>query len=183
MHENNKTLTLKEFVSNERYNKCESIVFNWLVYGDNDLVYYDNRTLLERFTKPDYKRPANIFIKSIVKGNLNITVFMPGSSNHVPNKQLYICDSKGDKFKFNPYTLKPPQFDYAYLIHFSTKTAEEFVEKTKRGFPGNLKLNIEGRLNLFFRYNKFTEEKFKLFEKMFNKTLKRSDYQNIYGQL
>ena len=48
-----------------------SIIFSWLIYNDNDLVYYDNRTLLERFTRPSFEDPANIFVKSIFRGNLD----------------------------------------------------------------------------------------------------------------
>ena len=46
------------------------------MYTDNDLIYYDNRTLLERFTTPIYNDHANIFVKSIVRGDLNKTIFI-----------------------------------------------------------------------------------------------------------
>ena len=42
-----------------QYSKCESIEINWVLYGDNDLVYYDNKPSIERFTKPNYKEWAN----------------------------------------------------------------------------------------------------------------------------
>jgi hypothetical protein len=69
--EEGKNLTLKEFLPNKIFDKCEAIIFNWVLYNDNDLVYYDNRTLLERFTKPSFEDPANIFVKYIFRGNLD----------------------------------------------------------------------------------------------------------------
>ena len=37
MHfENNKSLVLNEFVPNPIFNNCEAILFNWLIYSDND---------------------------------------------------------------------------------------------------------------------------------------------------
>ena len=51
MHfEEGKNISVQEFLSNEIYSKCESIEINWVLYDDNDLVYYDNRPSLERFT-------------------------------------------------------------------------------------------------------------------------------------
>ena len=49
-----KNLTIKEYLSSDIFDNCEGIEINWLMHGDNDLVYYDNRSSIERFTKPDY---------------------------------------------------------------------------------------------------------------------------------
>ena len=71
----NEKLNLKQFLPNQIFSKCESILFNWLIYTDNELIYYDNRTLVERFTTPNYADRDNKFVKSIVRGNLNKIVF------------------------------------------------------------------------------------------------------------
>ena len=65
----NVSLTLQEFLPNKMFDKCEAILFNWLIYTDNDLIYYDNRTLLERFPVPNYNVLDNIVVKSIIRGN------------------------------------------------------------------------------------------------------------------
>ena len=70
-----KKIKLKEYLSNPIFDKCEAIVVNWLLYDDNDLVYYDNRSTLERFPNPLYNDSRNGYVKSIVRGNLNKTVF------------------------------------------------------------------------------------------------------------
>ena len=107
--EDKKSLTLKAFLENKIFDKCESILFNNLMYTDNNLVHYDNRPLNVRFTEPNFKLPANTLIKSIVRGNLNKTIFVVGWSNHRPVEGVEVCDSKGGKItKYDPYFLKPP---------------------------------------------------------------------------
>ena len=169
--ENNKSLILQDFLTNKTFDKCEAVLFNWLIYTDNDLLYYDNRTLLERFTSPKYDSKANTYVKSIVRGGLNKTIFYPKKSSHVPDSKVIICDSKGRILtKYNVFGVSPPVFDYGVLKHFTTKTAEEYVNKTKRGVNGNVVLKPEDRIMVFFSHNKFTEEKLKIFEKGFNKS-------------
>ena len=65
--------------------------------------------------------------------------------------------------------LNPPLFKYAYLMHFNTRTAEEFVQKIKRRYPPNKFLQLNDKIKTFFTINKFTEEKLQFFEKSFNK--------------
>ena len=171
----NEKLNLKQFLSNPIFSKCESILFNWLIYTDNELIFYDNRTLVERFTTPNMVNRDNKIVKSIVRGNLNKIIFQCNASNHVPHKNLSICDSKGnliDQKRYNPFFVNPPVFDYGYLKHFTTKTAEEYCIKIKRGRTRGFKYDINERVNLFFYHNKFSEEKLKVFENMFNKTFK-----------
>jgi len=170
----NETLNLKQFLSNQIFSNCESILFNWLIYTDNELIFYDNRTLLERFTTPNYKNRDNVHVKSIVRGNLDKIIFHFNTSNHVPSRNLSICDSKGNLRKiYNPFAISPPIFDYGYLKHFTTKTAEEYCTKMKRGRPRGRKYDLNERVKLFFYHNKFSEEKLKVFENTFNMSFKR----------
>ena len=173
----NEPLSLNQFLSNKIFSNCESILFNWLIYTDNDLIFYDNRTLLERFTTPNYFNGDNRIVKSIVRGNLDKIVFYEQSSNHVPSKNLSICDSKGNLInpkKYNPFSISPPIFDYGYLKHFTTKTAEEYCIKMKRGRTRGFKYDLKERVRLFFRHNKFSDAKLKVFENTFNMTFKVS---------
>ena len=36
---------LEKFLSNRRFDGCDAVGINWKTYGDNGLVYYDNRSL------------------------------------------------------------------------------------------------------------------------------------------
>ena len=167
--EDKKKLTLNQFLSNEIFNKCEAIEFNWVMYTDNNLVHYDNRPLNVRFTEPSFGDYANIYVKSMVRGNLNKTVFVDGKSNHVPLPELTICDSMGRIIEnYNPYTLSPPVFDYGYLRHYTDKTAEEYCTKILRGQPGKNPHDVNDRINKFFELNKFSEEKLEIFKKEFS---------------
>ena len=167
--EKGKNLVLKEFLTNSTFDKCEAILFNWVIYSDNDLIYYDNRTLNERFPEPYFQCRDNVHVKTILRGGLNKTVFLEKKSNHVPEKGVTICDSKGNiRQKYNAFAISPPIYDYGYIKHFTTKTAEEYTNKILRGLTRNRKLRPEERVKLFFQYNKFSEEKLKVFENKFN---------------
>ena len=181
MHsEDRKIISVRKYLSNPIFNKCESISINWLMYSDNNLLFYENRSVLERFTTPLYKNRENRLVKSIVRGNLNKRVFAPLHSNHVPDKKLIICNSMGKRIKhYNGFYLKPPLLKNAYLMHYNTKTAEEFIQKIKRGSNQNIVYNVTEKIKGFFNINNFTEEKLKLFEKAFNRTFNQfRNYKN-----
>ena len=161
---------VQNFLSNEIYDKCESVSFNWVVYDDNDLLYYENRSDLERFPRPVFSYSGNKYIKSIVRGSLNKTLFVKFKTNHIPGKDVIRCASNGEILKFyDPFCISP-RYDFGYLIHFNTRTADEYAERIKRGHPlVKLTNNLNERLKIFFTINKFSEEKLKIFEKAFNK--------------
>ena len=160
---------LKDFLTNETFDKCEAILFNWLIYTDNDLIYYDNRTLLERFPVPNYDVLDNIMVKTVVRGNLNKTIFNPQKPIHIPDKNVMICNSIGEIFTdYNLYSVRPPVYKYGYLKHFITKTAEEYVTKIYRGANRNIPYKVADKVRLFFRFNNYSQEKFKYFKEKFN---------------
>ena len=47
-----KNNTIRRYVSNPIFNKCDFIKIHWTLPTDNGLIYYDNRTLIERFSGP-----------------------------------------------------------------------------------------------------------------------------------
>ena len=168
--EDGKELALKEYLSNQKFNNCEAIGFNWVSYGDNDLLYYDNRSSIERFTKPNFNDGANKFVKSIVRGHLNKKTFIPGKGNHQPNEDVKLCNTKGERAPYHSDWLIPPIYKYGYLKHF-TRTADEYADKVIRGHPGNQALDMNDRVKAFFYRNRFSKEKLEIFEKKFNRTI------------
>ena len=60
--------TLKSYLTQKRFNKCDFIKFHWVIPKDNDLIYYDPRPLFESF-KPPYIKSK--FVKSIIRGNIS----------------------------------------------------------------------------------------------------------------
>ena len=165
-------MTIQKYLSQEKFDKCDVIKVNWLAYTDNDLVYYDNRTLIKRFTQPLLSFKDNKYIKSIVRGNILEPIWAINTNCHQPNRRKSLCDSLGNRLRHDSCEIQPPLYNESYLMHFSKKTAEEYVIKSKRGFP-NYSFNYDTFVDKFFELNKFTKEKLNIFEKGFKQTFNR----------
>ena len=159
---NNKSI--KEFLSNKEFNKCKNIKINWVVYSDNDLVYYDNRSIQERFTKPLLENKMNYHIKSTVRGHLKKNFWNKIYHPHSSNVSFTACSSTGKILKdySSPFQI-PPNYENAYLKHYSTKSIEEYIHKIKRG-RADLYYKLDNKmwnfaLNHFFEINKKTKAK------------------------
>lgn len=61
--------TLKKYLSNKIFDKCDFIKFHRIFTNDNNLLHYDNRSLFERFNGPYIKSK---FVKSIIRGGIII---------------------------------------------------------------------------------------------------------------
>lgn len=164
----NQENNVSNLLSNKRYDGYKMIHFNWLMFGDCDMVYNDGRPMRVRFTKPldvnsmcDYGFPETFHIKSVIRGGLGKITF--GPTPHTVSDIDNCCNSYGipcdPKSPFTPY-----DFRVGGLLHFSTKTAEEYANKVNRGFcDGNLG-SKQSLIELFFKRNKVTKEKVELFK-------------------
>ena len=45
--------TIQEFLDQEKFDKCINIKIYWMIYSDNDLIYYKNNPIQERFLIPN----------------------------------------------------------------------------------------------------------------------------------
>ena len=161
--------TINSYLSNKRFEKCELVFFNWMVFGDNDLIKYDNRTLNERFKKP--KRP-DTFGKSFVRGRIK-KLLIP--STHIPGINIYsFCNSKGENiYPKNYYNSDVEISPLAYIKHYHIKTVEEFCNKIKKGnahfhnYHPNYMNVTKNRIYLFFSLNKITKKKIKIYNIIF----------------
>ena len=65
---------IKTFLNDNKFLKCQRIQLNWVFHTDNNLIYYENRTLKERFPEVEEKAKKNInaphCIKSILRGHI-----------------------------------------------------------------------------------------------------------------
>ena len=60
---------LKKFLSEDKFNNCETIQLNWIMHTDNNHIYYENKPLKIRF--PNSEKSFKIAgIKSILKGKI-----------------------------------------------------------------------------------------------------------------
>ena len=158
---------IKTFLGDACFANYNMIHINWLVYSDNDIVYYEDKPLTERFTKPvmpldfelTYNFPENNHIKTILRGGLDGVKW--NSTPHTPKGVKKCCNALGNECMadspFNPY-----DFNRAWLRHFQTKTIQEWLElKMRRGVGDRTRESFEKtyQVDNFFVYNKKTEEK------------------------
>ena len=171
-----KNMTIKKYLSQNIFKKCDVIKIHWLMYYDNGLINYDNRTLMERFPKPCYHTRENRYHKSIVRvRDYGSDIWTDGVGPHQPNKTFVnMCNALGRSSNFQFGTLGHPNYKFCYLKHYSMKTSEEYALKIKRGEYEGIKLDnmtINKRIKRFFKYNQFSKEKLANFENILNMTL------------
>ena len=159
--------TLTEYLSCMAAMKADVVLLNWRVMTDNGLTHYDPRPLAERFTQPMPlnqrvrfpDRPENDHVKSFVRGGLYGLQF---GTPHCPVKPttMNVVNSNGESVPLKP--LIPYQLKHAWIDHFETKTAEEYMEKCRRGFPLSQQYMdgfLRNAVRFFFAINERTPEK------------------------
>ena len=123
---------IKDFLKLKKFEGCQTISLNWVYHTDNNLIYYKNKTLHERFPKKyeDKNNTKCLYpIKSILKGHIpNIKI----NCLHKLNSKLKRCNGFGIKPKMFTYLMQP-DFQYYYIDHYYFKSLEEFIEKLNKG--------------------------------------------------
>ena len=154
------------------YDEFDIIHVNWVYFDDKDLIYYDNRPLQIRFTRPRYlynnkneNNKMNIHIKSIIRnGFIN---FEWKGNPHTPSGLFNCCDINGKKINNSPFNYENPailsNLTIPYLKHFCFKTVEEyFKKKLPRGSAcgsGGDKYETIATKKIFFNHNDWNKEK------------------------
>ena len=173
-----KNYNLKEYLNNKNFSNCNAINLNWFLHTDNDKIYYENKTLKERFPITENRIKKLKSIKTILKGHIpNITI----SNVHFINKQLKSCDGYGNPSNIIGIGTFNVDFNDYYIDHYSFKSTEEFVNKMNKGDVLYNKDNIYERIKVYFDVNKITKEKIDYFDKklpFFNESKLRKDLLN-----
>ena len=166
--------SLKNYLNNKRFYKCDFIKIHWVIPTDNELIYYDSRPLFERFRPPFIKSE---FIKSIIRGNISGLKYWVHSPYISPKRNI-TCNNIGKRIYFktmNFERIRPINIKKAYIIHFMFKSTEELINKIKRGYKNWLgdysKNNLINKLKQYFSINKATFEKIKFIEEELNLNL------------
>lgn len=159
------------FLRDKKYDKCDVIHIQWVVYDDNDLIHYDNRPLNVRFTRPNFHNfTDNLLVKSIFKTYNNISF----RNSHSPSdKNIFKCDingNKNEKILPNNNIAIESNLTVPYIKHFQCKTVEEFFFKLLRGdvYYSSDPLEIFTKKK-FFTINKWTQEKEDIANEIINK--------------
>ena len=168
--------TIVEYLSQAKFDNFNIIKLNWLNYGDNDLVYYENKPVYERFTKPCdlglkiyYDVPQNFHTKSIIRGGLGELIW---STPHTPDNIEKCCANNGEETIQGPLSVM--NYEEAFLKHYATKTATEYLDKIKIGTADRKNcFSYKQQLKYaFFKYNKWTKEKEDILNMGLDKELK-----------
>ena len=158
---------INKFLSLPKFKKCQSILINWKYYGDNNQLYYDKKPLIKRFTKPFYftnkTKNINKYLtsgaKTIVRGGLNIIW------ERLPHCLNNTIQCRPDGKILNNY-FEFPQYSFAFLNHYTTKSTEEFIEKLNKGDVYGKRNNsfIKWKINnYYFFFNNKTKIKLNIF--------------------
>ena len=179
LHINNDTL--KHYLGNNIFNKCDIIKIHWANSQDNNLLHYDQRPLFQRFKKPYIK---DKHIKSIIRGNITNLKYWVHSPFISPEKNV-TCTNEGNIIRYKKMNfeyIKNININKAYIIHFRFKSTEEFISKYKRGYSnwhGNqINQVLMQRLESYFEENEITLEKIDYIEKELKLNLNK--YRNMY---
>ena len=167
-----KNMTLKSYLEMPEFDKCDVIRIHWMTFDDNNLLYYENKPLKERFTHALPDNVLNIYHKSIVRGkDYGVDMFSKEKTAHQPSPLVTEqCGAIGNIEKPGDGIMRPAQFKYCHLRHHTYKTAEEFAIKMLRGSHPNVKYNYNEIMEYFFKVNEVTEEKLKIIENIVNTT-------------
>ena len=160
--------TLGEYLARPEFIEYDMIHINWLLFGDGGQTKSDGRGLLQRIVQPldlnhitFYSFPDNFHCKSIIRGGLAEVKW--NCTPHTPTNGIKCCNSYGLPCDGNsPFT--PYDYRNAGLRHFTTKTAEEYAVKVKRGFPDANPTTKEEMVKTFFDMNEVTAEKVAIFK-------------------
>ena len=140
------------------------------MFNDDDKIEYENKSLIERFTKRSKWLHTAATIKSTIRGKLPLNSIERKKCPHTVYYNLKYCTSSGKK-AFSTYFHFPPDYKYAELRHY-TKTISEYINKIKRGRPTTKliinRISLKSFFNGFFNYNNKTPEKVKIFNDAFN---------------
>ena len=165
------------FLNQPVFDDCGTILVGQETYGDNGLITYDSRPVMERFTKLSNVWSEWRFAKSIVRTNELIDDGNLLQFTHCFRlKDKKIRFDNGDEYNGKPYHLpsilyKPEECN-AVLKHYKTKTIEEFFKRNLNrkwgAYPFNEMLTFEKCEKRFFDENDITEEKLQYLEKLKN---------------
>jgi hypothetical protein len=151
--------SIKTFLNEHRFKDCQIIYLNLICHTDNNLLYYENKSLSERFpiiAKYKYE------VKSILRGHIqNIRI------NHIHQctNKLINCNGFGHKNKIKSIFATEHDHKFYYIDHYYSKSTEEFIIKLKRGdLYKNSKNYIMHKIYKYYLQNNFTREKIELIE-------------------
>lgn len=159
---------IKDFL-NSAPAEVEAYKLNWELYGDDGQVYYEDRPVVERFTKPlpPIYNTYNFGEQCHTKTILRKIDTRPRRIKFIANPHVVVgCNyylTNGEPTDASPFNFDTEK-SVVYIKHFYTKTIEEWVKhKLGRSYADYERSeNIDYYpISTFFKYNERTPEKLK----------------------
>ena len=168
------SMKANQFLAQQKFADADLIHLNWKCYGDNDLVHYDSRPVMERFTKPvpidaiyntKFMREGtylNSHVKSILRVNDRFLEFL--TPHTAAFKDCKCVDADG-KLVDCASPWQSISYDSGCVKHYVTKSTEEFI---KRKLSNNSRADatfnskIDEEIENYFNINTKTYSKMEL---------------------
>ena len=150
----------------EKFESCQLLYLNMICHTDNNKLYYENKTLSKRFPKrvPMTKWIGrHLEIKSIIRGNITDVKI---ENMHFINKKLINCNGYVKKDKVKNISPTEPDYKDYYIIHYYSKSTEEFIDKIIKGdVYSTTTHHTLHRVEKYFNQSEMTIEKIDMIEK------------------
>lgn len=166
-------MNIKQFLSQDMYNDrgINCIRICWKQFDDSGILKTNGDYSVKKFkTFLPITQRDTVQSKVILKTQLNNVEFT--STHGLIKDPRIICVNTAGQLCENAITVKHPTWENCCLYHYRFKTIEEYVlKKMVRLWPtaymggGTKALNLD----MFFRYNKKTDEKVKYAEALIKK--------------
>lgn len=172
----NKDKNISEYLSRDCFKEFDSIHVNWKIFDDNDLVYYEDKPVMERFTRPANPNVTlngqwleNEHVKSFIRGDIDMHLrfLNPHVSIDVPN----CCNDNGERLEGPAMPYNKCDYTLAQLNHYQLRTIEEYITvKRKRGYPDKpfQEALQQMPVDRFWLLNKKTEEKLNYLKQLYD---------------
>ena len=111
------------------FEKCEIIHLNLICHTDNNLLYYEDKPLKERFPEITPKHKLywkKLEVKSIIRGNLSKVKI---TNIHRGDTHLKRCNGFGHRNSYRLIYATENDYEFNYIDHYYSKSTEEFVQK------------------------------------------------------
>lgn len=158
-----------DYLNRPIFDGYDEIKLNWVMYGDDNKLHYENKPVLQRLDKDTNITEYSTHTKVILRYE---TWFHWTDNTHYPYSKtpFKACNSLGVQCK--AYTVDIPfNGSLAYLKHFPTKTIEEYIRQKCTRKDAVYKDDVYNKYNIdsFFNYNGIerTPEKEELAKKLF----------------
>lgn len=161
--------SVKEFLYQDKFKMTDVIHLNWRLYDDNDQIYYEDKPVLERFTRQaplavvyndeEKKITENCSIKSFY----HVTNKRFRVSPHTVYVENGVCKRSDGTVSDCGTSAEPLSSDNNYVKHFNCKSLEEYIDRrciyTLNPCDLTNGVSADKRIRWYFNENTRTPEK------------------------